>query len=161
MLPLADSLSKPPQMSQIAFIPILVCFVFRIIRMSLAAIPGLNSLVSVAGSWTLPRMHFTEFLKLFDIFALLNFSNVSSRGKSTNVLFNFFILLLGLKTIFDACSNLKQKIYKTKKGHKCKTGAEWFSIWKFRQFQIRPIRATLFQDYFEPILFLGNFVKSN
>ena len=82
----------PPNVSDCIAIPILVCFVFGIIRVSLAAIPGRNSLVSVAGSWTLLRMHFAEFLKLFDIFARFNFYNFSSPGNFTNVLFNFYIL---------------------------------------------------------------------
>ena len=82
----------PPNVSDCIAIPILVCFVFGIIRVSLAAIPGRNSLVSVAGSWTLLRMHFAEFLKLFDIFARFNFYNFSSPGNFTNVLLNFYIL---------------------------------------------------------------------
>ena len=44
-------------------------------------------------------MHFAEFLKLFDIFALLNFSNFSSSGKFTNVRFSFNIFHLGWKLL--------------------------------------------------------------
>ena len=68
---------------------------------------GLNSLVSVAGSSTLLRMHFAEFLKLLDIFALFNFYNFSSRGQFTNALFNFYILHSAKK--IKTQKNSKQK----------------------------------------------------
>ena len=102
-------------MPQIAFVPILVCFVFGIIRVSLAAIPGQNSSVSVAGSWTLLRMHFAEFLKLFDIFARFNFSNFSSLGKLSNVLFNFYILH-GAETYYWCVFSSECGKYKTQDG---------------------------------------------
>ena len=138
-----------PLTSQIAFIPILACcFGFRIIKMSLAPIAGLNSLVSVAGSWTLLRMHFAEFLKLLDIFALLNFSNFSSRGKFTNVLFNFCILQSAKKNYISMIYKKKTQMQDWCRGRQLSGFQFGKSDFKSNQFAQHFFRITPNQFYF-------------